>query len=337
MESPDNLQNPPESEIRISIVLATCEGERFLEKQLQSFLHQSRQPDELVVCDDASTDKTRQIIRDFKENAPFSVLLLENQTRLGHVGAFNRALQSATGDIVFLSDQDDYWHHNKLSFITQLQTLHPTKLLFMNDAEISSPTLKGTGLTKMGQIKAAGYSPTTFVMGCCCAIRKELLDMCLPIPAGVKGHDNWLVGFALGLNSRVVSPEVLQLYRRHGENQSRILVNSTTPLNRFDRIFHQIKRAADADSEQFALHEIEQLQFFLHGIGEARGKAKPRWLPEFQKFENQLTNKVLSLTTRRELRKRPFFARFFGALRYWLQGGYSTEAGYKSMLRDIAG
>jgi glycosyltransferase involved in cell wall biosynthesis len=128
--------------VKISIALATYNGERFLAAQLDSFLKQSRPPDEVVIYDDRSTDETYEIIRSFAESASFKVIYERNDTRLGALGNFDRALQRTTGDLVFLSDQDDIWYADKIRTIMELQERYPEKLLYMNDAAITDSELR---------------------------------------------------------------------------------------------------------------------------------------------------------------------------------------------------
>lgn len=101
---------------RISIVMATYNGEKYLPVQLQSLLAQTRQPDEVVICDDHSGDHTVEIAKRFiAENHLDHWKVLENNTNLGYVRNFRKAMGVATGDIIFLCDQDDIWCAEKLS------------------------------------------------------------------------------------------------------------------------------------------------------------------------------------------------------------------------------
>src|SRR5215207_2518174 len=100
--------------VRISIALCTYNGEQYLQQQLDSFVAQSRPPDELVVCDDRSTDRTVPIVEDFAKRAPFRVELVINETNLGSTRNFEKAIGLCTGDIIFLADQDDVWLPEKL-------------------------------------------------------------------------------------------------------------------------------------------------------------------------------------------------------------------------------
>ena len=69
----------------VSIALCTYNGERFLDAQLASLVEQSHRPDEVVICDDDSSDATLGIIQTFADTAPFKVRLFRNSQNLGYV------------------------------------------------------------------------------------------------------------------------------------------------------------------------------------------------------------------------------------------------------------
>src|SRR5215217_2190591 len=101
--------------MRISIAMATYNGAGYLQEQLESFLSQTRQPDELIVCDDGSGDATLDILERFRQSVPFAVQIHRNETRLGFTKNFEKALLKCSGDLVFLSDQDDVWFAPKVA------------------------------------------------------------------------------------------------------------------------------------------------------------------------------------------------------------------------------
>ena len=95
----------------ISVCLATYNGARFVEKQLQSILVQLAPEDELIVCDDGSSDDTCNVIRRL---ADARIALHAYSQNVGHVRNFERAISAAKGDFIFLSDQDDVWVPGKI-------------------------------------------------------------------------------------------------------------------------------------------------------------------------------------------------------------------------------
>lgn len=87
--------------------MAVYNGERFIREQLDSFLRQTRRPHELVVSDNASSDRTVEIVREFAGRSPFPVRLFINERNIGVTKNFERAIREPSGDIIFLSDCDD--------------------------------------------------------------------------------------------------------------------------------------------------------------------------------------------------------------------------------------
>lgn len=94
--------------------MATYNGERFLQEQLDSITRQTLTPLELVVTDDGSTDSTVGILHAFKAQAPFPVRIYQNEERLGHIQNFFKAMSLCRGELISLSDQDDIWSSHKL-------------------------------------------------------------------------------------------------------------------------------------------------------------------------------------------------------------------------------
>lgn len=229
--------------MKVSIAMATFNGAEYVQEQLESFLHQELLPDELVISDDGSTDSTMDIIEQFSEKAPFDVVVLKNTGERGYASNFNNALMNTKGEIVFLSDQDDVWFPNKIKNVVQVANQNEDKQFFINDCAYTDKHLKEAGFTKLQQIKAAGMNQSAFMMGCCSATRSEWLKKILPIPSGYKSHDKWINFFAETLSQKVVIEDVLQYYRRHGENVSTFIVNKTSEITKFEKLIRGLKRS----------------------------------------------------------------------------------------------
>ncbi len=105
---------------RLSVAMCTFNGERFLAEQLESLVDQQRPPDELVICDDGSTDRTMDILHRFAGEAVFPVRVVRNASNLGYSRNFQQAVALTDGDIIALADQDDRWHPRKLSRLVEL-------------------------------------------------------------------------------------------------------------------------------------------------------------------------------------------------------------------------
>ena len=103
--------------MKVSVAMTTYNGAAYLPEQLDSILARSRPPDELVVCDDGSTEETLIILNDYAARAPFTMTVVINEQRLGSTKNFEKAIGLCTGDIIFLSGQDDVWRPHTVATI----------------------------------------------------------------------------------------------------------------------------------------------------------------------------------------------------------------------------
>ena len=98
---------------KISVILTTFNGSKYIEKQLESILNQTVQPDEIIICDDRSTDKTVFLLNKYLVNN--KIKLFVNEKQLGVVENFKQAAKLAlNGNWIVFSDQDDIWALQKL-------------------------------------------------------------------------------------------------------------------------------------------------------------------------------------------------------------------------------
>lgn len=323
--------------MKVSIAMATYNGARYIEEQLRSFVNQTRQPDELIIVDDCSSDQTEVIVLEFAKTAPFTVNFHRNKKNLGYCGNFNAALMRTTGDLVFLSDQDDVWLPEKIEYMTSLAERNPKALVMMNDAALTDSDLHEVGLTKIGQIRSAGLPMKSFVMGCCCAIRREILDFCVPIPAGIKGHDNWIVGFADALGCKIVDDRVLQYYRRHESNESRVVVNRTTKITKRIAIFHSVIKSFSTDTKQKDKDQIAQNELINEGVVRVLSVAPEQYRSGLQAMLETAENNASKFKLRASVREKPLTSRVFTVFALMFGGGYRSNGGCKAVLRDLVG
>ncbi|WP_099092450.1 glycosyltransferase family 2 protein [Flavobacterium crassostreae] len=122
--------------MKISVILCTYNGAKYLSKQLDSILNQqSHLPDEIIVCDDISTDNTLQILTEYTNLYPTIFRIHENEVNLGSTKNFEKALSLATGDFIFLADQDDIWKKDKTAKIIQYFQDNPKMQGVFTDAD----------------------------------------------------------------------------------------------------------------------------------------------------------------------------------------------------------
>jgi len=323
--------------MKISIAMASYNGEQFIKEQLDSFLSQTRLPDELIITDDCSSDRTEELVKQFADSAPFDVIFSRNEKNLGYAGNFNSALMKTTGDLVFLSDQDDVWFPEKIDKISALAENEPHVMAFMNNAELTDADLSPLGTTKLGQLYSAGFGSDSFVMGCCMAVKRDLLDLSMPIHSKFNSHDGWLSWFADGLEGKLIIDEVLQYYRRHNSNASWFVANSTKKINKIDFYYSTAVRLFKSDSAKRDAYQIEQYECFVEGLIGAKSKAGAGVKSRLDLLILRSLETLNIMKARAEIRKRSFGGRFIGVLMLILAGEYRKLNGFKSIAKDLIG
>lgn len=327
--------------MKISIALATYNGASYLQAQLDSFLAQTRLPDELVITDDCSTDETLEIIQHFAATAPFPVIWSQNERNLGYSGNFNAALMQTTGDLIFLSDQDDVWFPHKIERIMEIVAADTHSLVFINDAALTDAKLNTVGLTKLGQIHSAGLKESSFVMGCCAAVKRDLLNLCLPVPSDYPAHDGWIVRIAEGMGRKRIVKEVLQYYRRHEHNESQFIVNRTSRVTRLHVVLLDLKQGMSRNlgtsnpSHRHTNSPRFPQAVMLEWVRSAAMDTYNFYAYDLKRFSEHLEVDVTVRKKRNAIRQLAFPRRLVQALLFWRSGGYVTFSGIKTMIRDI--
>ena len=207
--------------MKITVCMASYNGSRYIKHQLKSILGQLAKNDQLVIVDDCSSDGTVKIIESLKDPR---IKLFKNTKNIGVVGTFNRALNNANGDIIFLSDQDDEWLDNKVSFIRNFFLTNNIDMV-VHDAKI----MEGGNIVTNSLFEQIGSSGGLFkniysnsYTGCCMAFRRSILIKILPIP-NKKGifHDAWIGILAKFYKFKVIFIATpLIVYNRHETNLS---------------------------------------------------------------------------------------------------------------------
>lgn len=312
--------------------MATFNGEAHLREQLQSFARQQRLPDELVICDDQSTDGTLAILEEFKNSAPFEVVVIKNQKNLGYTKNFEKAMSHCSGDLIFLADQDDIWHPTKVGIMERTFLANPGKQLVIHDGELVDEDLVSHGATKRSQVLAGYGSDDSFITGALTAIRREFLPCALPIPDGIKGHDGWLHNIARLLGKRMVIDQSLQYIRRHSTNTSSWVASSLKPINKLTVAKSQLSTAPSISYHDRLLYNRSLTDRF-NSIKERNMADITASL--FSRICDQLQAERKAIINRDRLIRLGFFSRRTMALKMFACGDYAHFNGLKSFARDL--
>ena len=213
----------------LSVAMCTYNGAQYLQEQLDSIADQTRLPNELVVCDDSSTDTTLQVLERFQEMAPFPVRIYRNETNLGSTKNFEKAISLCSGDIIALSDQDDVWMPYKLERLEKVLENCPHAGYVFSDALVVDEELRPLGYTMWDRVSFTTRQRRCFkqehqlevllkhnvVTGATMAFRASLRDLILPIPDQWV-HDAWIALLASAAGARgIFIEESLIKYRQH--------------------------------------------------------------------------------------------------------------------------
>jgi glycosyltransferase involved in cell wall biosynthesis len=220
--------------MKISIAMCTYNGEQYLREQLDSIAKQTRLPDELVVSDDGSIDKTLKLIEEFASSSPFPVRISVNDKNLGTTRNFEKAIWSCEGEVIALCDQDDIWHVKKLELVEALLASAASVGLVISDAELVDAASKRRGRSlwqgvgfdsrkrkRVTEGKALEVFVTHHVVtGATMAFRSTFRDLISPIPPeGALAHDGWIALMIAAVADVGFIEEPLIKYREHPAQQ----------------------------------------------------------------------------------------------------------------------
>lgn len=193
---------------------------------MDSILPQLGARDEIVVVDDCSSDDTVAVLRRYGD--PRMRIHL-NEKNGGHVFSFGKALSLATREVIFMADQDDKWVEGRVA--AMVRKLQETGALVVsansaymdaNGREIACSATRLDAGDADRRIKniLGMFTGKTAYYGCAMALRREILDLVLPIPRFVESHDLWIAMASNLLGSNAHLQDDMLVRRVHGNNAS---------------------------------------------------------------------------------------------------------------------
>ena len=275
--------------MKVSVALCTYNGEKFLEEQFNSYLTQTLQPQEIVICDDGSTDKTIEIAETLRKKTNIPVRIYRNDSQLGFVKNFEKAISLCTGDLIALSDQDDVWMPDKLEILVsefKRDENRNLKLIF-TDLDLVNENLEPLGKTMWG---AMGFDEklrqtcldkgflyvlkkTSYVTGASVMIRKELVKDATPFEdkAELWFHDGQLAVLAAKQKAIKFIERPLVLYRQNNTqsigtkylnlpSQLSLILNHNLKKKKSDMIFFEKAGVWDRGEKGNLEREIKHIE-----------------------------------------------------------------------------
>lgn len=231
----------------ISVCMATYNGEKYIKEQINSILFQLGDNDEIIISDDNSTDETLTIASGYSDER-IKIFLNENQK--GFSKNFENAINKASGDIIFICDQDDVWMDNKVEVM--INELSKTSLVVHNasivDGNLNLINDSHFDLYKVEKGFLKNFLKTRYV-GACMAFKREILEKAIPFPENQKlcAYDYWLTLIAEYYFKVGLVQKPLIRYRRHINNASTGGTKSNNSLikkinMRVYSLYHLLKR-----------------------------------------------------------------------------------------------
>lgn len=216
---------------KVTVVMTTYNGENYVIQQVISLMQQDYIGDiEVIICDDCSSDETCKLLNDFiKNNKLVRWNLYINEKNVGWKSNFIQAIKKATGEIVFLADQDDIWMKSKISEMVDIFFVNPQaevvacNLIPMYESgsiKKNAVSVKKYGSQKLQKVNKNKHILDMLRPGCCMAFRKELIPIITRVWTPRFAHDYtiWVIS---GLrNSLFIYNESLIYQRRHMDNNN---------------------------------------------------------------------------------------------------------------------
>lgn len=202
----------------ISVAMAVCNGEKYIEQQLNSIIHNLSKDDEIIISYNRSEDATLEMIEEAAHQLP--IIKVYSCEEKGVIANYENAISHCNNEYIFLADQDDVWTDNKVEKVMEcFEKEHA--ILVMHDSEYTDDDLNQQDMTlfKDRDIKQ-GYVHNLInncYDGCCLAFHRDMVKMILPIPRSVSMHDQWIGLVAEKVGRVCFCQEKLLQHRRHGD------------------------------------------------------------------------------------------------------------------------
>lgn len=205
--------------MKISVVVATYNGERYIMEQLNSILNQSHKIDEVIIMDDCSKDDTVKIIANFIcANNLKNWFFYQNEKNVGWMINFKNGIFKSSGEIVFLADQDDIWEKDKIKLMTDVMDKNQEIELLASDFGWLINN-NYTYNVKSKELIEKKYLNKRFIYvrrpGCVYAVKRNLINELKPYWNDLLPHDEqlWLLSYVR--HSLYIYHKPLIKYRRH--------------------------------------------------------------------------------------------------------------------------
>lgn len=250
----------------ITILLATYNGEKYIEHQLDSLFAQTYTNWRLLIRDDGSQDETLSLVHKYQKEYPGKITLMVNKgTNKGSLQNFSALLQAAgDAEYIMFCDQDDEWKSDKIELTLSKMKEREKKegtncpiFIFTNFQYVDEKmnVIESKKNFEINRIHNFGFSQLMAqnpVYGCTTMMNRALTDVVGTIPPQADYHDHWIALVAAAFGELCYIKEKTVLYRQHGNNVSGSFDNDSFS-KRLHRIFVNQKNVAEVRKKYIML------------------------------------------------------------------------------------
>lgn len=237
----------------VSVVMATYNGENYIYEQMRSIYEQTRQADEVLICDDCSKDRTTAIIDNFiKTHGLNNWKLIINDENKGWQRNFVEALGQVSGSYIFFSDQDDIWFKDKIEIMMNFMEKNPE----IHCLSGKMTTIDGNGTEFQGRnIFSAGNGSgnlikqnfstnfnTIILQGCTMCITRTLANLVIRMNIKNYAHDAQCCKLGILLDGVYILDRPIIHYRLHDHNTSGVVSDINYGSSNLQKRIKDIKR-----------------------------------------------------------------------------------------------
>lgn len=313
----------------VAVLLATYNGEKFLVEQLESILSQTYQNIHLYCADDSSTDKTKDILYQFKNQYPEKISLYCHEVNQGYVKNFEFLLKNCSEKYIALSDQDDIWHPEKLdeemSLLQEVEkNTNNQAVLVHSDLEMINEEnyILHKSYFKYRKYKLKNSKDLGHILGPCgvmgntIVMNSKLKSLILPFPDLLDMHDYWIAVIAELFGHRVTINKPLVQYRIHEKNVS----------NSKDRLAKK-KNSFFSRDIKLANLETNRKKYLLKLLDKVENVEDKQILKKYLEYLNFKSSRLLIFfnLVKFSLVKRDFYFRFKLFFKIMISNRYDSE------------
>lgn len=320
--------------IKISVIIAAYNGEKYIEEQLQSILRQTCIPDEILIGDDSPIPKIAELIEDKLTTDYTNIQYFHNPSQYGHINNFLNLMRKASGDLIFFCDQDDVWLPNKISEMKKLYIQTNADVLFC-DSFICNGDCRPNGETlfhfkknrkkliaNINQQQAFSdvFLCKLMLSGHNMVCTRKMLSVFENIPCNFPHYDFWFAIVAAAGGKLYLNDSPLTLYRRHAENISQLSITEKRSLIQY---LNQQRKNDIVDS----LNKYTELRDSLLLVSKYYliTEKNLRYAVEIADFFNK----------RLSFRSYPLYKKIFSLPISFLKQYFLYASGFRSLCRDI--